>query len=45
MQVDADGVIVAIHLHQVDRAQERRGRGHGAQLGARKRVYVPPPGG
>lgn len=44
VQVNPDGVIAAAHLHQVDRAQERRVRDHIAKLVARKRVYVPPPG-
>jgi hypothetical protein len=44
VQVNPDGAIVAVHLHQVDRAQERRVRDHIAKLVARKRVYVPPAG-
>lgn len=43
LQVNPDGRIEAVHLHQVDRAHERRVRDHVAKLVARKRVYVPPP--
>lgn len=43
LQVNPDGVITAVHVHQADRAQERRVRDHIAKLVARRRVYVPPP--
>jgi hypothetical protein len=44
LQVNADGVVVSSHYHQIDRAQERHVRDHIAKLVARQRVYVPSPG-